>query len=233
MLVEKKEWDSDFFGISVGAIELSLNNEIKITEIRKAVAGEFDIVYIMSKDPIKVDANIFTDCKVEFKHLLPPINENTRSIILPYDGITNFELLLSLAWQSGEYSRFKLDSNFGIVNFKKLYEVWLAKSIDKKIADEVFVAHDINGVVIGFMTLAIKDFYCEIGLLAVDKSARGKGTGKDLIQAAKLFALQNEVKEIRVATQECNLVAMNFYQSCGFEIFKRTYIGHYWPQKHL
>ncbi len=228
--IEKKEWDSDFFGILVGSIKLDQIQKLRKIDLLSLGVNRFDLVYLLSSTPIRTEANLFSDCKIEFKCAIEQAPEKSDSAILPYDGESDFDMLLSLAWQSGAYSRFKLDTNFEAGKFEQLYKEWLSKSIDKQLADEIFVFRDNNGKLIGFITVAFKDFYCEIGLLAVDLSARGMGVGKKLIAASRAYAYEKGKREIRVATQECNLEAVRFYKSCGFEFFRSTNIYHLWTK---
>ncbi len=228
-IAEKKEWDSDFFGINVGAVTIG-TNEINNHELSVLAAGGFDLIYINSKTPVTFASPLFSDCKVELKSTAPEAPKACSNHVIPYNDTMDYPSLLSLSLQSGEYSRFKLDPALAKGEFALLYKQWLDNSINKKIANEVFVVQNQDqNAAMGFITLAIKNNYCEIGLLAVDSNYRRRGVGKDLIATAWKYALSHNLNELRVATQERNAEALEFYKAAGFEIFDRTYIYHYWP----
>jgi hypothetical protein len=53
--------------------------------------------------------------------------------------------LLSLAIAAGEWSRFKTDSNLPRTAMECMYAAWLTNSVNRSLADEVFVALDTQG----------------------------------------------------------------------------------------
>lgn len=232
MVVKQKEWDSNLFGIRVGEVEVEPGQQITVDQLLNAGAGNVDLIYIFSTAPIESPKALFTDCKVELIHSVRgKMDFGLPLHIRSFQDEAVLPQLLALAKQSGEYSRFKLDPRMPNSYFDKLYETWLSKSISKAIADEVLVAWDDAGNLHGFVTLALKDQFCEIGLLAVDLAARGKGIGKQLMEASRQFAGANGLTQLRVATQQRNAGAVGFYQACGFEVFKETYIAHFWTNK--
>lgn len=59
---------------------------------------------------------------------------------------------------------------------------------------------------------------CYIADLKVKRALRGKGIGKQLIQAAYQYAIGAGYKGLTVIAQDNNLDACRFYLACGFEI---------------
>lgn len=62
--------------------------------------------------------------------------------IVPYTAAAPDSELLSLALNSGEFSRFKLDPLFSAELFEKLYTRWITRSVRKEIAWQVLVAKE-------------------------------------------------------------------------------------------
>jgi dTDP-4-amino-4,6-dideoxy-D-galactose acyltransferase len=62
----------------------------------------------------------------------------------------------------------------------------------------------------------------------VDRTARGKGIGNHLMNAAVARAREWGVDQIDVVTQQDNVGACRFYERCGFVPEKSENIYHIW-----
>jgi dTDP-4-amino-4,6-dideoxy-D-galactose acyltransferase len=228
--IEPLPWDTDLFGIRIGKLVAGKEIErISRNDLRNSAAG-YNLVYIFSPNPITKDFDCFSDCKVEYS-VLNPDGTAVYENIGPFQG-TDTEELIPLAFQSGQFSRFRLDSRFSPDVFDKLYTEWVVRSVNRIIADEINVYKSQDEQIAGFITLAKRPDHCEIGLLGVDATVRGKGIGRQLIASAFQFTVKNSMTELRVATQERNIIARKFYESCGFSLIRKTFIYHYWTKDH-
>ena len=144
-----------------------------------------------------------------------------------YDHPSVNERLLSLALQSGIYSRFRMDVNFKNGEFERLYSVWIEKSVTREIADDVLIYEE-NEQELGVATLGSKNGVGEIGLFAVDGQARRRSIGKMLIAGVYRSCLKLRLSTVQVITQRENIPACRFYQACGFKEESSTYIYHLW-----
>lgn len=140
---------------------------------------------------------------------------------------TKTDRLLSLALQSGEYSRFRVDEQMPTDSFKRLYSAWLDASLSGAIAREVLVFQD-GAEELGFITLGVKNARLDIGLLAVDLSARGKGIGKTLVDTSFQRASSWGYSQVQVVTQEENVRACRFYEALGFKVAQVEHVYHLW-----
>ncbi|RZK29158.1 MAG: GNAT family N-acetyltransferase [Hymenobacter sp.] len=136
--------------------------------------------------------------------------------------------LESLAWQSGEYSRFRLDPHFETAVFQQLYSQWLRNSLAGIIAQQVLVWRDTDRQELGLLTLGEKNHRADIGLLAVDTNARGQRIGQQLVGAARVWAVSQGYAELQVVTQGDNEPACAFYTKCGFRPVHTEHIYHLW-----
>jgi dTDP-4-amino-4,6-dideoxy-D-galactose acyltransferase len=136
--------------------------------------------------------------------------------------------LIDLAIESGIYSRFNVDPKIGRKKFEELYTRWIIKSVSKEIADDVLV-YKIGGEIAGFVTVGQKNGRADIGIIAVDKSYRGKGIGKTLMKTAENFYF-DKLKLIQVVTQGHNLPAIKLYEGCEFKIEKVEFLYHLWNE---
>ncbi len=134
--------------------------------------------------------------------------------------------LKNLAFQSGEYSRFKIDGRLPVQSFERLYTIWIENSVNGKSADKVFIFKASNEIA-GFITLAMKDHFGEIGLIAVNNKFRGMEIGSKLIRHTEDFVLSHKENTLKVATQLDNTLACNFYKKNGYEVDIITHVYHF------
>ncbi len=232
--IRQKEWDSEFFCLNVAEAilsDFSESNLIKFVETLKK--GKYSLVYIYPQDIKSYELLInnkipLVDKKVSFQKNVKISSITLVKEIQSYRLNKEYPKLLELAYASGEYSRFKLDTNFEISAFENLYKTWLDNSINKKIADDVLVWCSEKNEMLGFITYKIKNSILKIGLLAVDKNARGYGVGKALMQHIEYIAYNNKLSIIEVDTQENNQIACAFYKNIGYKVHKTQSIFHLW-----
>jgi dTDP-4-amino-4,6-dideoxy-D-galactose acyltransferase len=226
-------WDSDFFGFKVSAVKLTDQSP---QEIEHIISGAYSsgtkLLYLFTSEPISNNGiiekykGLLVDKKVIFRKSLIGIHSNFNNEIEEYtDSFVNDELK-ELAYQSGEYSRFKIDSRLPASTFERLYTLWIENSVNGKSADKVFI-YKVNNQIAGFITLSIKESYGEIGLIAVNNKFRGMEIGTKLIRQSENFTLNQEKNILKVATQIDNILACNFYKKNGFEIDSITQVYHF------
>ncbi len=80
----------------------------------------------------------------------------------------------------------------------------------------------------GILTLGEKNREAEIGLIAVDKSLKEKGIGRNLIQRVFYEAIKMNYTRINVSTQMKNVTVCYFYLKMGFSLSKNENIYHFW-----
>ena len=229
-------WDSDFLGFPVARLSAAGRpvSEIAAALIEARSAG-CRLLYLMV-DPADATAAAtaqqagarLVDRKVTFAMPLPPAVASATEIANIETTTTYTPQLESLAWQSGEYSRFRLDPRFAPTVFQHLYSQWLRNSLAGSIARRVLVWRDAAGHELGLLTLGEKNGRADIGLLAVDAAARGQGVGQQLVAAAQSQAAAWGYAELQVVTQRDNELACRFYEKCGFVLVSEEHIYHLW-----
>ena len=189
---KKLDWDSSFFGIPTGMITCHdlPEDELAVTLHLMKDQG-FRLVYypaafMIEKESILEQYNgLMADEKVTFvKELGGNGLPEPDSHIISYAGPEVSSQLLTLAWESGIYSRFKVDPHFKNDEYKHLYKKWIERSVSREIAKDVLVYMD-GSIIGGMITLGEKNNRGDIGLVAVAESSRGKGIGKKLMIAAE------------------------------------------------
>ena len=228
MEIIQLKWDTDFFGYKVGKLLLNDNN----LDENLLINNDFKLIYLFCNEPLSEDLvkkhNFFlSDEKIDLITNVSNLtfnkfeNENLVELTILDDN------LLDLTFQSGHFSRFKIDSNFKNNEFETLYTAWIEQSISHKNADKV-IGFSINNKVVGFITFVLKNNMFDIGLIAVNEQHRSLKIGKQLLAYVFNYSVSKNVEFVTVTTQNKNQGALNFYLKNGFSINKTTYIYHLW-----
>ncbi|TPG72252.1 GNAT family N-acetyltransferase [Hymenobacter nivis] len=229
-------WDTDFLGFPVARLAAA---GLAPAELAAAMAAArhagFRLVYVVA---VPADAPVPAAMQQAGAQLFDRKATFAMSLLAPGAGgapaaavgtATEYTPQLeSLAWQSGEYSRFRLDARFALHVFKDLYSRWLRSSLAGTIARRVLVWRDAAGTEQGLLTLGEKNNRADIGLLAVDARARGQRVGQALVAAAVAQASDWGYQELQVVTQRDNEPACRFYEKCGFALAHEEHIYHWW-----
>ena len=184
-------------------------------------AKHFKLVYLFSDESLHFENSLIqpVDLRLTYFKNLKRLNADNPDVH-PFSGPMT-ESLLSLAMESGIFSRFHTDPKFVNQEFEKLYQIWIEKAM---IQNEVLLAKSQAG----FVTCSIAECDAHIGLIAVKKDQRGKGWGKKLIQAAENFAIKKGAQTMTIGTQSANLPASMLYQSAGYQLIRSQFVYNYW-----
>ncbi|AOW08119.1 GNAT family N-acetyltransferase [Flavobacterium gilvum] len=226
MKIEVCEWDSLFFNKKIGEIKFDKINQ-SIKDINK-----FDLLYVKQDEDelFAIDdfEHTYTETKVIFsKKIKNNSNLITGCVLSAFDTDISKDQIYSLAFESGKFSRFKLDNKFKQSEFEELYKTWIDNSLAKKIADDVLIYRQ-NNIVLGFVTYKISENYGAIGLIATDPKIQGKGIGTMLIKAVEDKLIYLKISELKIPTQIQNEKACSFYTKLGYNIKEKIVIKHYW-----
>lgn len=230
-------WDSDVFGFPIAKIipERMAQDQL-LHHLADLKQQQVKLVYWASDslDPISQSAalaagGIIADYKTTYQIDLE--NLNNRPVIdaeiESYSQAAPNDDLFELAYESGLYSRFKVDPRISDEQFKKVYRLWMINSVRKQIAQEVLVIKRDNKIV-GMVTLGEKNQSGDIGLLAVNPNYRGQQIGSKLVYAAQAWCVNKGYKQGQVVTQQLNLPAAALYEKCGYSVEKVENFFHFW-----
>jgi dTDP-4-amino-4,6-dideoxy-D-galactose acyltransferase len=225
MNLVRLDWDSSFFGYEVASCTGFTDSAQDLATLNNS---PFSLIYVgliqtltpapanfyLADEKIVLEREIGSDQIFETDAAIQMVEQNTIQ-------------LTHLALQSGVYSRFKIDPNFKNNEFEKLYTIWIENALHQENHKRVlaFVEED---KITGFVSISEKLGVLNIGLIAVDEHARGKGIGNKLINWVCKYAQDNKFKKVSVVTQAANLEAMNFYHKNFFTVVSRTFMYHVW-----
>ena len=202
-MVERLQWDSDFFGLRIGRIDIVSNERWQILlQEASSLQMHYDLIYVFSEQELQTDSNKvrLVDTKTIY---VKSIDSSTTmpATVEPYqESLPNADLY-RLALVSGVCSRFRLDDSLPIDAYERMYRCWMERSLDGAMADLVLV-HRTDDQIDGMITLKIDADVAHIGLVAVDEGAQGRGIGTMLIKAVEAYLQSNTtVRHLKVATQ--------------------------------
>lgn len=226
MKIKFLDWDSRFFNKKIGLIDIK--EKIEISSYLKG----FDLLYVKQIEDVHFEIEGFkqnhTETRVVFSKFISkscfPIN---NSIFSAFNTNENREQIYKLAFESGKFSRFKLDSNFKQHEFEALYKTWVDNSFSKEFADGILVCKE-KHTILGFITYKIIENNAFIGLLGVCDKHQGKGIGRALLEKAENELRKKQIKELKIPTQVHNKQACKFYSKLGYNIDQKTIVKHYW-----
>lgn len=225
------DWDSDFFGLRIGRVDVSSAEELESLSAQESTfKQQFDLLYVFCPQSIRWQAEQATlvDEKTIYAKRVVPQAVDVQAEIYMED--VPDEDLYRLALVSGEYSRYRLDNRFPKGSYERLYRRWIEQSVNGNMADRVFVYRE-NNHIHGMLTLQWDDHKVDIGLVAVDTGVQGHGIGSLLIHTAENWlAHHTSVQTLSVATQWANTKARRWYEKNGFAVEGVTNIYHWWLQ---
>ena len=232
---EPLPWDSNFLGFPVARlVGRGLSAAALPALVAAARASGLGLLYVVLEPgqaalarAVQAAGGELVDRKLTFvQQPLPASGAAPHPAIALTNEFT--PQLEALAWQSGAYSRFRLDGRFGPGVFRGLYSEWLRKALAGVLARQVLVWRGGQGQELGLLTLGEADGRAAIGLLAVDAAARGQGVGQALVRAAGQLAGAAAYPALQVATQGANAPAGRLYRKCGFALAHEAHIYHCW-----
>lgn len=235
--VIKLDWDSRFFGYGVARICCRNMDDKSLSSVLDRLWKNDIVLVYWASDPLDlVSQNAAANSHGRLvdkksRYLLTVPNGSPRLVqqgdVVEYTSMNVDCDLLDLAIQSGQFSRFRVDSRIGHEKWASLYRVWIENSARRKIADMVLVKRK-AGQVVGMVTLAMVEKRGRIGLLGVNEEFRGQGIGRQLVQNALAWFVGMGAEQVEVVTQGDNVAACRLYESCGFVLQDVDYFYHFW-----
>lgn len=233
------DWDTAFFGFKVSRILPVRLNLCDLERILCTLKKENVTLVYWASDPedfASQEAAAFfngflADKKRTYIIDLRNPRENvscvSELIVEEFLGPMPEPEMESLAVQAGVFSRFKLDPKVPMERFESLYRYWIRRSVDKTMADVVFVVRDV-GKVVAMITVGEKNGRGDIGLLAVDEKMRGKKIGQKLVRVAREWIVAKGLITGQVVTQGVNIAGCRLYETCGYNLEKSQDFYHFW-----
>ena len=231
-------WDSDVFGFPVARVRDSIDSadslsraidQLKDRSVRLAYYS-FPWDDVGLRAIAQEQGGRMVDRKVTYAAECSEIVARDASPgveVVRYDAGEPDATLIRLARQSGEFSRFRTDPAVEPRVFEHIYDSWIRNSVSRAIAADVFVAR-VDGRTAGLVTVGERCDRGDIGLLAVDASARRRGVGRALVARARDWTMSRGMRAAQVVTQGENTAACALYEACGYRAERMLAVFHFW-----
>lgn len=236
-IVDKLNWDSNFFGINIASLNHALINEnimklvfsfCKQQRIQclyfRADSRSLKNVELAEKYGFHF-ANIRTTYILEKKE---KIKKRKKGYIFRESRKSDIPWIIDVSRDAYTDSRYYFDSNFPREICSKFYVEWVEKIIRNSGKGEKIFVLERNKKPIAYIGSAIWGREIVIELIAVDPVSRGKGMGKKILREFIYHYQKAAYYRFRVVTQGRNIAAQRLYQSCGFEINDMGIDYHKW-----
>ena len=233
-LCRQLEWDSQFFQRRIARIEGDrLDKQSLDPALRWCKEKGIECLYFLCSPDDDNSVAVaeaagfhLVDIRSELNWRIQATSESSPSFVRQYQE-SDLAMLQKIASQAYTNTRFNFDNHFPSEQVADLYKVWITTSCQNE-EHKVFVASSENKIV-GFITCFFDTAEIgRIGLLGLSEEVKGRGYGRQLVQAAQQYFFSTSADEVRVVTQGRNLAAQRLYQSCGFRTYKLGLWYHKW-----
>lgn len=238
MRIEYLEWDSNFFGLKIGKIEIRNDIFFDIKLFQDLVKSKgFDLVYIFKYNTILKFSGLI-DNQFDLVDIMLTMSKafiKDDYLNQEYEfrtDLTEKELsdCYGIAETTAIVSRFYKESIIGPKKAKELYRKWIDNALNKSCSDGLFVVKDENNILgIHIIKTDIENKVGHCSLIGVSPIAKKSGFGRNLWeQAHGYWALQSNIKSCNVPFSLQNKESFNFHLKMGFnKIEEIKYVYHY------
>lgn len=237
------EWDSGFFGFGVGRLVIVPGSDAEAMQVRQRAAScavrllyaACDSTDTTARAVLTQAGGALVDLKRTYSSTVAAavagrVDEEPVDVLPAQPDVSQRRQLRTLAWQSAEFSRFKLDPRMPAGAWRSMYSAWIANSLNGRIADRILVTRS-DSTLTGMVTVALRGTCASIGLLAVRQGQRGRGLGRRLVYAALDAANAADLPALSVVTQGGNAAACSTYEACGMTLADEQCIFHLWTDR--
>jgi dTDP-4-amino-4,6-dideoxy-D-galactose acyltransferase len=234
-------WDSEFFALRIGRVVPTRLRPEDLTSIRQWCVGDrIDCLYFLADADDSATSQLAQDDGfrlVDIRVTLERANLHLTTefaappnVLIRHWHPTDISALSDLAGRSHRNSRFYADPHFSRERADALYRTWIERSCAGD-ADAVLVAELPSGIA-GYVSCHLREgMVGEIGLMAVNESARGAQLGRVLCASALHWLGQHKARRVTVVTQGRNVSAQRVYQHLGFRTSLTELWFHRWFSK--
>ncbi|MBQ7192344.1 MAG: GNAT family N-acetyltransferase [Paludibacteraceae bacterium] len=230
MEIRTLQWDSDFFGLRIGRVDIQTKADaLSLSAQHNELRQQFDLLYVFDTNNVGFEAEgaLLVDEKILYSKPCEPRKQYSE--IAFYQGATPSADLYRLALVSGGYSRFKLDERLPKGSYERLYNRWIENACPKEGTNkQILTFLDTQGTTKGMITIDYTANVGHIGLVAVDSDAQHQGIGGKIMSTLDGYLFDLGVKTLEVPTQKNNIDACRWYEKNGFAIQSVLPIYHWW-----
>ncbi len=235
--VEHLPWDSEFFGFSVGRVDLDGGDvEDVATALAEARAAGIVCLY-GGLDPIHLEMAYtvqelgfrFVETTIDLEHptSVPTVVRPSRSVARrgTLDDVARLDEELTLI---APWSRYASDPHFGLSAARRMHQAWIERSARGEGGRMLVISEDESGIT-GFSGNQVSaDAEPRIDLVATTKP--GSGASQALITFS--FDLFGPGRSWGGPLMARNMASLRFCENIGFRVHTPRYQYHCWLDGH-
>lgn len=241
-MIEYLEWDSDFFGISVGSVRNRVDSESHLDSVlRELKESNLNLIYLtvpvdradLITGILREREAILADTRVEMSADIAKLN--SRQELDEPDGFLIRMAEDKDAVPAGELAsycfrgltRFYRDPRLSDERCDELYRTWAERDIGRESNSCLICTFKERTA--GFSTaVCTGDKNAKIGLIGVDTEFRGCGVGQALLKNTAGMLWEKGIEHLIAVTQLASIGAMRMYERAGFLLRETSVVLHLW-----
>lgn len=226
MKIEALNWDSEFFGLGVGRLELQADDELDAPEFLRLVDDRgFDLIYVIRQQHMLAGA-VLSECALELMDVQLTMSQpfdRLEHASRPYvfrQKLSESELAqcYAIAEQTSVVSRFHREPLVGPEMTRALYRRWVDSALDGTLANGL-LAIELEGKIMGIHLIRTdarqKAGHCSV--IGVDAAYKRLNIGRQLWQQAfGYWANETDIQTCKVPFSLQNAESLNFHLKMGF-----------------
>ncbi len=234
-LVEPLAWDSEFFGFSIGRVDLDDATPESLTAI-EAEAREKGIVCLYGTlDPTGGDTTAFlvqtfghrlVEISLLFSRPAIPFTPPPTASVGRRGSVDDLARLDAEIRTLAPWSRFGADPRFGLEAARRMHEAWVDRAARDGQERMLAVTEDESGVT-GLST-QVRSPVPRVDLMGVTKP----GTGASYALMAQLVEWAGDGPLEAGPCAARNIAPLRFLEHCGFGMSRVRYLFHRWLDEH-
>jgi GNAT superfamily N-acetyltransferase len=233
--IETLNWDSGFFGIKIGRI--NIDSSFNSAEFRSiAEKGNFDLIYVFLEskyfqhDLVMHSDFSLIDVMVTMSLELPDTVDHTLFDFNSALSKNEVDECYEIAENIAKVSRFYREPCIGVEKSIRLYKKWIDNSLNGSFCDGILLNRSdghIRGIHIIKTDMAERIGYCS--LIGTHPLYKAKGIGRNLWQQAfSYWRTKRTVDRCMVTFSLENLESFNFHLKIGFDKVESVrFVYHY------
>lgn len=225
-------WDSEFFGFSIGRIELAGADDAAVAGAEAAARDQGIVCLYATLDPEDAPATVraqragyrFVEAATTFSLSVrePPI-PRPSGVTVRLGTEADLAPLSELVAELAPWSRYAVDPRFGLDAAARMQAAWLRRSACDTTGAHSLVVAEEDGDIVAFISRASQP---DPVVDTVGTRARGSGAARYLIEEARAWAGDRPLLGGPIAAR--NVSALRYVSHCGYRVARVRYLFHRW-----
>ena len=238
MIIQKLDWDTEFFGFKIGKVTIPEEGVFDWSAFKaEAKAENYNLIYVFKTQsvlPNDILLNAHLDL-VDIQMTMSRKFEKEQYLDIEYEMRTELnpserEQCYYIAEETAKVSRFYKEKNIGEAKTKELYRKWIDNALNKSFSDGIFLdkrSGDVSGLHIIKTDRENKTGY--FTLTGVNPNYKRMGIGHYLwMQSFAYWAKEADIEIVKSPFSLQNKESLNFHLKRGFDkIEEIKYVYHY------